>query len=485
MAPSLRFQGVISYLLLCVALPLVSFYAMYTTSSCSVTADDSTNGFYKGVAGVYLHTGAQRSYFPDLYELIRDRTSYSGMGIARDRDDRWEILSFASGELYYFTDREADSDSHPMNGGMWLTSNSTKGSSPLISSSCNGDVRKTIKKKREGSQNSNLQQMLAQPVTMLIILLLCYAAYYINVYRIGVTEVSFSYDSVWSREEYYRCVTAAFAHFDLLHLGFNTMSLYQLGGLEGVFGSFAVAYLSLDLVFITSFIMVLMYHVAIMRYGRISYTNQHGVGYSCVLFAWVVVAAVKLDKYCPLFFIPDICFGTFYLPMQKFGLQPLPMNIGPIILLVFTKIIIPQSSFSGHLAGVIIGFPLAWNMLNWMTVQQLAAVLCVGYIARNRERLLLWKLPGFDITGAGSFGEVESMEGFVPSQQLRRFVTLRRLSYCVHACNVCVVLCGGFWSGLAQAFPRVVTVFFVYSAVHARRHLWLTDARPTQDSCVR
>ena len=78
---------------------------------------------------------------------------------------------------------------------------------------------------------SNLQQMWARPVTSLLLLALCSYAY--HMYRSGTdpSTVSFSYQKVYLEGEWYRLFTAAGAHFDLMHLGFNCMTLYQLGGL--------------------------------------------------------------------------------------------------------------------------------------------------------------------------------------------------------------------------------------------------------------
>lgn len=78
-----------------------------------------------------------------------------------------------------------------------------------------------------------------RPVTVLLLLLLLYVAYHLWAYRVLVSDVSFSYQAVVlgtatesgvaSGREYWRAVTASVSHFEPLHLGFNCMSLYQLG----------------------------------------------------------------------------------------------------------------------------------------------------------------------------------------------------------------------------------------------------------------
>lgn len=78
-----------------------------------------------------------------------------------------------------------------------------------------------------------------RPITVLLLLLLLFVAYYLWSHRVPVSAVSFSYQAVVlgtetefgaaSGREYWRALTASVAHFEPLHLGFNCMSLYQLG----------------------------------------------------------------------------------------------------------------------------------------------------------------------------------------------------------------------------------------------------------------
>ena len=140
-----------------------------------------------------------------------------------------------------------------------------------------------------------------------------------------VDNVSFSYDAVVNRKELYRIVTASLAHFDLMHIGFNLMSMWQLGSLEETYGSNVFAFLNADLVVITMLICIGLYYY-MMTYGgqpqiafqyEITYIIhiyiyiyiyiyfyiffdlimltpyyhlfRQSVGWSCVLFAWMVI----------------------------------------------------------------------------------------------------------------------------------------------------------------------------------------------------
>ena len=76
---------------------------------------------------------------------------------------------------------------------------------------------------------SNLQQLLARPGTLLLLACLLATAYLLWARRVEVSAVAFSYDAVVAGREYWRALTASFAHFEMMHLAFNCMSLYQLG----------------------------------------------------------------------------------------------------------------------------------------------------------------------------------------------------------------------------------------------------------------
>eukprot|EP00953_Heterococcus_sp_UTEX-ZZ885_P006690 4078-Heterococcus_DN1.PRE.1 len=74
--------------------------------------------------------------------------------------------------------------------------------------------------------------MLAMPGTTLLLCLNLWAAFLLWSRKVDPSAVAVSYDAVVSDREYWRCVTASFSHFEALHLGFNMMSLYNMGQLE-------------------------------------------------------------------------------------------------------------------------------------------------------------------------------------------------------------------------------------------------------------
>lgn len=86
-----------------------------------------------------------------------------------------------------------------------------------------------------------------------------------------------------------------------------------------------------------------------------------GLGYSCVLFALMTTIILKGDTQCPVN-LYGMCFPTY-----EFKLLPFPstctgllmcrirINLYPFVLLVVMKLIVPISSFFGHLAGILVG----------------------------------------------------------------------------------------------------------------------------------
>lgn len=322
------------------------------------------------------------------------------------------------------------------------------------------------------SSQTNIQILINRPITTILCLLILWIAYYLWSHRIEVSSVSYSYDAIISREEYWRFFTASFSHFDLLHLAFNLMSLYQLGSLESIYSSPLFLTLNFTLVIVTMIIATGLYHYMIYSWNRHDLMYQQAVGFSCVLFAWMVASSVRMEQYCPLFFLPSLCFTTYFLdiPFLPFSLS-LPINVGPFILLIVTKFILPRSSLIGHLSGIIIGFPLAWNWLNFLTPTVVLASLAIFLLIHHQ--LFVWRFPGYNIQH--SFVELEE---FVPQDSLSIFISLRYLvvllslaTFIFFATTISISIS----TLLTIALPRCVLIFFTIFSISAMRCLWLTD----------
>jgi len=99
--------------------------------------------------------------------------------------------------------------------------------------------------------------------------------------------------------------------------------------------------------------MMLMVKWQIQRTGNSSLSETSTIGYSGVLFAWMVVSSLERESTCPIPLFDDICFHTY-------NIMGLKINIGPIIQLFIAQMILRRVSFVGHFAGILAGFLLHW-----------------------------------------------------------------------------------------------------------------------------
>ena len=87
-------------------------------------------------------------------------------------------------------------------------------------------------------------------------------------------------------------------------------------------------------------VLVLAAYHCLAKWGRQErYEHATAVGYSCVVFGWMTVLSVKQ---------PTHSFSLL-------GYINLPINLAPFGSLIFCSIIVPQASFIGHLAGIVMG----------------------------------------------------------------------------------------------------------------------------------
>jgi hypothetical protein len=142
------------------------------------------------------------------------------------------------------------------------------------------------------------------------------------------------------------------------------------------------------------------------------------------------------------------------------------------MLLLFTKLVIPRSSFIGHLSGIVIGYPLAWNMVNWLTLPTVVSAAVIAWVCT--ERLYVWTFPGYAASNI-------DLEGVAPAVGLRHYKIAHILSYFLLAS----VPVGVYLMGLGQALPRAVLAFLAWSAAHACRVEWLNTSSLTRETCGR
>lgn len=398
---------------------IVAIFGTVDFTSCVIVGGGTVhvNGYYYGIGPLYFkrNLDSVANSIPDYFSLSQmKRDSSKNLNInevvavsKRGPHSQWQISTITQVLYEYdYKDKEEElryKDIPPSHG--WIA---VQGSFPPPTiEHYFGNMK--YSPSLPVAPTSNMHIMLSQPVTMLLIALILFYGYYLWNNRVEVSDVSCSYDAIVNKCEYYRIVTSSFAHVDLMHIGFNLMALYQFGNLEAfVYGSYMYAWMSINLVVLTIMVML----VLMVGYAKWFSPRQSGdtstsyrsnpillgqsIGYSCVLFAWMVDISVRMDELCPVIFMPSLCFKTMYIGENK----AFPFNLGPAALLILTKIIMPRSSFVGHLSGILLGLPLSWGYLNFLTTPLLVGLL--GLAVVFNEGINIYAVIDDSVMGANS-----------------------------------------------------------------------------------
>ena len=90
--------------------------------------------------------------------------------------------------------------------------------------------------------------------------------------KLNSDDLASSYHLVFNRKQYYRIITSAFTHEDIIHILFNMMSLINIGSfVEDVFGSFRML-----LIYFVSMILGKIFALYIRHNNRDDYTMTIG-----------------------------------------------------------------------------------------------------------------------------------------------------------------------------------------------------------------
>lgn len=177
--------------------------------------------------------------------------------------------------------------------------------------------------------------------------------FYIQKRNIEYSSVGLSYESA-VEGQYWRIITSALSHISVIHLVFNMSALWSLGVVEqlGPLGLGVEFYLqyTLVLVVLSGVLVLCIYHVLIQKFKLDYFRRVTAVGYSCVVFGWMTILAVKQPS----------------AKLNLFGVLSLPISFAPFESLILTSIIVPQASFIGHLSGIIVGYSIAWGFIHGM-----------------------------------------------------------------------------------------------------------------------
>jgi membrane associated rhomboid family serine protease len=168
--------------------------------------------------------------------------------------------------------------------------------------------------------------------------------------RMTFENVSVSYNAVVKNRQYYRIVSAAFTHANLMHIVFNMGSLYAVGVLEGALGTYFYLRTTVLLLFVSMFLWLLITYICVKKFNRASYAETPAVGYSGVIFGWMTVMQVLQPS------------GS----MPIFGGFSIPYILAPFGSLLITQLIVPRASFLGHLSGIFAGYLIGFGFFNWV-----------------------------------------------------------------------------------------------------------------------
>jgi membrane associated rhomboid family serine protease len=140
--------------------------------------------------------------------------------------------------------------------------------------------------------------------------------------------------------DYYRIMTSALYHANLMHIGMNMMSTAAVSSmLEKHMGSIPLLFTLLWSILLTSTVYVVIALMLSMLFSMDDLMSQHSVGFSAVLFHFCVLE-------CNLF--P-------HHSRSLFGFVNVPAYLYPWTLLIVLQFIMPNLSFTGHLSGIITG----------------------------------------------------------------------------------------------------------------------------------
>jgi membrane associated rhomboid family serine protease len=210
-----------------------------------------------------------------------------------------------------------------------------------------------------------------RPATTVVCCVCCAVWWYLNSRGLGYEDVGVSYRKAVRERQLWRCVTASFSHVSFVHLLFNMSSLWSLGVVEQMgsrgagWGTVWYARYTLVMLVGTMALVLATTHV-LVRYAKLDkYDRVTSVGYSCVVFGWMTYVAVK---------------GAPSGVLSLFGAARVPVNLAPFGSLLFTSLVVPQASFIGHLAGIVIGYLVAWDAFKWLDTES-TSLLLLGTVA--------------------------------------------------------------------------------------------------------
>ncbi|EGC35957.1 hypothetical protein DICPUDRAFT_78374 [Dictyostelium purpureum] len=181
-------------------------------------------------------------------------------------------------------------------------------------------------------QNELVNQIKQTPITIFIIIInLCIWVYH-YAYDIDVTIISFHYNEIINKKQFWRIIFSSFSHLNFIHFIFNSISIWSSKEIEVVKGSYYYFICTILLVLFTNILFLLELYIFKKANGKQNPQlgeNNHYLGYSCIAFGLMVVniRLISLNGNEIISFLPFLS-------------------------LLYSSIIIKSSSIIGHLNGI-------------------------------------------------------------------------------------------------------------------------------------
>lgn len=191
------------------------------------------------------------------------------------------------------------------------------------------------------------------PVTVGAILLCCIVYVLQLILDLDVDRFTMCPQLVFYLHEYYRILTSCVFHGSLMHIGMNMMSSYHLSMLlEKRFGTIPHFVTTLGAMLATSLFYLGISWLASTLFAYDALMYQHSVGFSGVLFHFLVLE----------------CNLSSSTSRSLFGVIEIPTYVYPWVLLLALQFFLPNLSFLGHLSGIVTGTLQHYGLLPIITV---------------------------------------------------------------------------------------------------------------------
>lgn len=164
---------------------------------------------------------------------------------------------------------------------------------------------------------------------------------YVGVIKVpwNAEEVCISTIKIFKYHDWKSFIVSNFEHGSDMHLYYNMVSLILKGSyLEPMYSTMNFSFLLVILAFGCSAMYASLGYALMQVTGDYAYYTQCAIGFSAVLFALkVIVVCEERDR------------------IQNVGGFRVPSNIAVWVELVLIHLLVPQSSFIGHLGGILVG----------------------------------------------------------------------------------------------------------------------------------